>query len=118
MFANRGLFFMFAGAAAVAAFILAKTGDWVWGYFAKPNDLILNVGSISLALAIAVGLYRNERVFALATEVTNELKKVTWPTRQETQMATLVVIVTVVIASGILGLFDAIWSWVTTLIYG
>jgi len=50
-------------------------------------------------------------------EVTNELRKVTWPTRKETQAATLVVIVTVIVAAIFLGLFDAIWSWLTSLIY-
>ncbi|HWO93256.1 MAG TPA: preprotein translocase subunit SecE [Dehalococcoidia bacterium] len=41
-----------------------------------------------------------------------ELRKVTWPTRQETQNLT-VVVVTVAIAIGIvLGVFDFVFSWV------
>ncbi len=47
-----------------------------------------------------------------------ELKKVTWPTRKETQAATIVVIVTVIIAAMILGAFDTVWSFFTDRIYG
>jgi preprotein translocase SecE subunit len=32
--------------------------------------------------------------------------------------STIIVIVTTVIASGFLGVFDAVWSWVTRMIYG
>ena len=51
-------------------------------------------------------------------EAWSELKKVTWPTRKETQAATLVVVVTVIIAAMLLGLFDMVWSWLTDRIYG
>ena len=50
--------------------------------------------------------YRNEQVFASVVEVTRELEKVTWPTRKETSAATIVVIVTVLIAALILSSFD------------
>jgi preprotein translocase subunit SecE len=40
-----------------------------------------------------------------------ELKKVHWPTRQETQRATVAVIVGVVIVAAYLGLCDFVLSW-------
>jgi preprotein translocase subunit SecE len=41
-----------------------------------------------------------------------ELKKVHWPTRKETQAATLVVIIGVMVVALYLGLVDVVISWV------
>jgi preprotein translocase subunit SecE len=41
-----------------------------------------------------------------------ELKKVHWPTRKETQAATLVVIIGVMVVALYLGLVDVVLSWV------
>ena len=54
----------------------------------------------------------------LASEVVEELTKVTWPTRAETGAATVVVIVTVLLCSAYLGVFDAMWLWLTDKILG
>lgn len=99
------------------AFMAVKTTEWLWSYFDKPNDLLVSGIGILVGGAAAFIAWRNENLFTKATEVTMELKKVTWPTRKETQAATVVVIVTVIIASMFLGIFDLIWSWATGLIY-
>ena len=52
----------------------------------------------------ALALYRNEKVSRVAHEVVGELAKVTWPTRKETQVSTIVVIVTSIIAAVIVGI--------------
>jgi preprotein translocase subunit SecE len=41
-----------------------------------------------------------------------ELKKVHWPSRKETQAATVVVIVGVIVVALYLGLVDAVLAWV------
>ena len=48
----------------------------------------------------------------------DELARVTWPSREETGNATVVVIVTVLVCSVYLGVFDAFWMWVTNMILG
>ena len=45
-------------------------------------------------------------------DIFSELKKVTWPTRQETAYLTMVVIIVAVAAGIVLGLVDIIFSWV------
>ena len=40
-----------------------------------------------------------------------ELKKVRWPTRQEAQNLTLVVLAVTVVMAAVLGLLDAFYSW-------
>ena len=44
-------------------------------------------------------------------EVFDELRKVVWPTRQETMQTTLVIIVVVIILSLLLGLIDLFLKW-------
>ena len=109
MGSNKIVHLMFAVGALLATFLLSKAGDWVWSYFSKPNDLLVNGVALLVAVSAAVVAYRNERVFAAATEVTRELEKVTWPSRKETSAATIVVIVTVAIAAVVLSTFDFIW---------
>jgi preprotein translocase subunit SecE len=113
---NKYVHLLFAIGALIAAFLLSKTTDWVWSYFAKPNDMIINGGSLLVAVVGAYLAYRNERVFAAAYDVTAELEKVTWPTRKETYAATVVVIVTVAISSIILWGFDMIWGSLANLV--
>ncbi len=117
MGSNRWVHLMFAVGGILAAFMAVKTAEWIWSYFDKPNDLLVSGIGILVGGAAAFIAWRNEDLFTKATEVTMELKKVTWPTRKETQAATVVVIVTVIIASIFLGVFDLIWSWATGLIY-
>jgi len=52
------------------------------------------------------------------TEVVSELRKVHWPTRQETVAATVVVIVVVLIVSLWLGTVDAMISFLFTRFLG
>ncbi len=47
-----------------------------------------------------------------AEEIISELRKVTWPTREETFNLTLVVIVVTVIVGAFLGGVDMLFSWI------
>ena len=120
MGANRYVHMMFAAGGLLLALLLVQMGDWLWTFVskAKPPDLYINLGGFILAALITFRLWRSERVFGLAGEVVNELKKFTWPTRKETSAATVVVIITVMIAAIILWLFDLFWIKITSLIYG
>lgn len=109
---------LFATTGLALVFLLVKTSEWVWSYFAKPKPLIVYAGSLILAGVGVFWAWRNEEIFGLASECVAELSKVSWPTRKETGMATIVVIVTVIIASLLLGVFDATWAYLTGLLYG
>jgi preprotein translocase subunit SecE len=110
---NKFVHLTFALAALLAAFVVVRASEWVWSYFAKPNDLAVNAFAILVTGTAALLTYRNERIYASVVDVTRELEKVTWPTRKETSAATIVVIVTVLIAAAILSSFDALWSFFT-----
>lgn len=113
MGANKFIHLTFAIGALLVAFLVSRAGDWIWSYFSKPNEMILNAVAVGSAALAAYVAYRNERVFATVHDITRELEKVSWPTRKETSAATVVVLVTVSIAAVILSGFDAIWSFFT-----
>lgn len=73
--------------------------------------------AMAASVGIAVALRRNERVHEYAMEVGQELSKVTWPTWKDTKRATIVVIVTTLIISMILGLLDFVWGAVSRAFY-
>ena len=77
-----------------------------------------NLAGLLTGVATAVGLRLSSRVTTLGTEIGNELAKVSWPTWKETRLSTIVVVVTSVIVSLILGFFDFVWLKVTQMIYG
>jgi preprotein translocase SecE subunit len=108
---NKYIHLTFAIGVLVVAFLVYKTGDWIWSYFAKPNDLALQAVALVCGVVGGIVAYRNERVFATAADVTRELEKVTWPTKKETYYGTIVVLVTVLIATVILAFFDMIWAF-------
>jgi len=66
--------------------------------------------ALAASAGVAIWLRRNDKIHGYAMEVGSELSKVTWPTWKDTKRATLVVIVTTLILSGILGLMDVIWG--------
>ncbi|MBL8785886.1 MAG: preprotein translocase subunit SecE [Deltaproteobacteria bacterium] len=59
---------------------------------------------------VAIWLRRHDKIHSYAMEVGSELSKVTWPTWKDTKRATLVVIITTLVLSCILGLMDVIWG--------
>lgn len=116
---RKWTYVMFAVGGLLLAYLLTQLGDWAWGFYGgRPNRLLIDGLSVAIAATATIVAVRNERLSTLATEVTTELSKVTWPTRKETFAATIVVIVTVIVASLILGVFDAVWAWLTGILLG
>ncbi len=114
----------FALAGIALAIVLSKALAGILGWFHIPDYApfgaeitVTTVVAWLAAVAITVVYYRNARYNQLANEVVQELRKVTWPSWDETRAATVVVIITTVIVSLILYFFDAVWSAATGLIY-
>ena len=114
---KRYLYFAFLAAGALAAYVVAEILTYGWEFFEQPQDFVVISVAALVGFGGAVVAYRNPIVNQLANEVIAELAKVTWPTRKETTAATIVVIVVSTIASIVLGIYDAFWSWLTDLIY-
>lgn len=116
---NKPVHLMYLCGAVLLFYLLQWTIDWVWGYVATPpSEFKISLLSGAIAVITGVVLYRHDRVYTLANEVSGELKKVTWPTPKEVRTATIVVLVMSIISALILGLFDFVWSNLTELVYG
>lgn len=55
-------------------------------------------------------LYSVKKIDVFMDDVVAELKKVTWPTREDVVRSTTVVLICILIASGILAVFDFMWG--------
>ena len=107
----------YAALALVLFWVLQQSVVLAWNLFAEPNVFIATaIGAVGAVVATIV-LYRHERFNQLTREIAVELSKVTWPSREETQVSTIVVIVTSVVAAFYFGVFDALWSALTDLLY-
>jgi preprotein translocase subunit SecE len=125
---RKWTYLLFATGGLLLAYLLTMSTSWAWEYLAtsdfagdfvgKPKGLLIDLVSFLIAGLATWAALRNERLVQLANEVTAELRKVTWPTREETFAATIVVVVTVIVASAFLAFFDTLWSWLARAIYG
>ena len=114
------------GLAVILGLSLAHGLQWIWTEFGLTDPFIFGVRDLPLTsvlgygLAAAAGFFvlKHGKTHALAVEIVDELARVTWPSREETGNATVVVIVTVLVCSVYLGVFDAFWMWVTNMILG
>ncbi len=88
-------------------------------YFADYSQLfrVLGIlGAVGVAVAIAFQTEKGRRVWAFVHDSQIEVRKVVWPTKQETIQTTLIVIVMVFIVGLFLWLLDMFLSWIVQLL--
>ena len=107
-----------SSAADIAKFTLAVLvllGGFVGYYWfndlASWQRLLILLGGMLLAAAIGYFTRAGTALRDFLVESNFELRKVVWPTRQETIQTTLVIMVVVVILSILLGLIDITLKW-------
>ena len=90
-------------------------------YFSDVRLFYRVVGMISVVIFSAFIAYQSDfgkLVYSYVTESRVELKKVTWPTKQETTQTTLGVIFVVIVVGILLWLFDMLLGWAIGTLYG
>lgn len=98
-----------AGVLLVAGIVAYYYFADAWNSWARLGVLL--VGMIAAA-AVAAFTAAGRSVREYLAESQFELRKVVWPTREETLRTTLVIIVVVIILSLLLGLIDLTLKWV------
>jgi preprotein translocase subunit SecE len=98
-------------ALAILILISAIVGFYI---FADQSVLLRTVGllicvSISVFIALQTNKGRNTWMFFQDAQI--EVRKVVWPTRQETVQTTMLVIVVVIVVAIILWLLDMFLGW-------
>jgi len=68
----------------------------------------------SIAILVALFVYKNKKYNTASFEIADELFKVDWPNGEETKNSTMVTVVVSVVLSIMLALMDMVWSALTT----
>ena len=91
-------------------------------YWAPANSLWVRIAAISACVVIALGLlyatHQGKGFLRLLTDARVELRRVSWPTKQETLTTSWQVLVVVVVTSIVLWCFDYALAWAMKLIIG
>ena len=91
-------------------------------YWAPANDIWVRVGVILACIVAAFGLlyatHQGKGFVRLLQDARIELRRVTWPTKQETITTSWQVLLVVVVASLVLWCFDYGLGWFIRLIIG
>jgi preprotein translocase subunit SecE len=105
------------------ALVVALVAVGVYGNSHYSDQSVLYRALALLALAaVAIFVAINTAKGAAISEVIRgafvELRKVVWPTRQETNQTTLIVVVVVIITSIILWMLDSLFGFIASRIIG
>ena len=97
------------------------TGMILFYYYSDVRLFYRVLGMISVIIFSAFIAYQSDfgkLVYSYVTDSKVELKKVTWPTKQETTQTTLGVIFVVIVVGILLWLFDMLLGWAIGTLYG
>ena len=104
-----------------AAAILAAVAVVGNQYFSAEPLLYRVLGIVVLAVAasfVALQTAKGGAFFTLVKEARTEIRKVVWPTRQETTQTTLIVVAVVLVMALLLWGLDSLLGWLVSLIVG
>jgi preprotein translocase subunit SecE len=105
----------------IAAYVLTRAFTSLFGVLEISNRAILGdnftlatLAGVLFGGALLGGLYMGQRSKTFVGDALDEVSKVAWPEWAETKMNTFVVIIFSFVAAAILGVFDAVFAWLTS----
>jgi preprotein translocase subunit SecE len=120
----RFVYATYMGGAMLVAFLVAKMAHVGWyrlgqwkPEFGEPRDEIVYVLAALVGGGVALYYWRKPESRQYATEVAEELSKVSWPNRKEVTNSTAVVLFYTLFATVFFALLDQFWKYVTDKIY-
>lgn len=90
-------------------------------YYSAQPLLYRVLGILVLAAAagfVALQTVKGRAFFSLAKEARAEIRKVVWPTRQETTQTTMIVVAVVLVMALVLWGLDSLLGWLVSMIVG
>jgi preprotein translocase subunit SecE len=125
----RFVYAAYMAGAMLIAFLVAKSGQLAWyrlgqwkpelGAMLRDEVAYVVIYVVAGVIGVGVALYywRKPESRQYATEVAEELSKVTWPSRKEVTGSTTVVLFYTLFATVFFALMDQFWKYVTDKIY-
>ena len=102
----------------VALLGLGVYGNWHY----QDESLLMRVlgllGIAAVAIGVALQTVRGAAIWTLLKESRAEIRRVVWPTRDETLQTTVIVLVLVLVFAFILWLLDSVLSWFVSAVIG
>ncbi len=102
-------------------FVLVASGVYGNSYFSGSSWVYRTIGLVvlaAIAALIAAQTAKGRGFVELGVEAKTEIRKVVWPTREETTHTTLIVVAAVLVLSVILYLLDTALSWLLKVLLG
>ena len=98
---------------AIAVLVVIST---IAGFYVfSEHSFLLRLGGLVIGIAVSIGIAmqteKGRRLWIFCQDSQIEVRKVVWPTRQETLQTTMIVILVVIIVSIILWLLDMFLGW-------
>lgn len=93
-------------------------GNWYFGDESLLIRVAALLGVAVLAAFVAVQTERGRNTWTLIKESRSEIRRVVWPTNQETTQTTVIVLVLVVIFALILWGLDTLLGWLVSSVIG
>jgi preprotein translocase subunit SecE len=120
----RFVYAAYMAGAMLVAFLVARGGHLIWyklgqwkPELGEPRDEAVYIAGAVVGALVALYYWRKPEARQYATEVAEELSKVTWPSRKEVVNSTTVVLVYTLFATVFFALMDQFWKYVTDKIY-
>jgi len=103
--------------------VAALLGGGVYGnWYYQDESLLIRVAALlagaAVAVFIAIQTERGRNTWNLMKEARSEIRRVVWPSNQETTQTTMVVLVLVLIFALILWGLDSLLSWFVSSVIG
>ena len=122
---QRFVFAAYFVLAMLVAFVADKAVGVVWyrlsqwkPAFGEPREDVAIVVALAAAIGTTLWAWKHENVRRLIEEVATELGQVTWPSKDDVGRSTAVVVGTTILATVFFALMDALWRFLTNLVYG
>jgi len=113
---QKWVYLSYVAASGLLAYIVYQFLFWASALYdleARVNnfDVVSSIASVALGAILFIFLAKHRKTNGYMQEVVLELSRVTWPTVNEAQKTTIVVMIMVVLAGIFLGLVDILWVW-------
>jgi preprotein translocase subunit SecE len=106
----------------IVVLVVVVAGVYGNSHFASEYSVVIRLVALLLLAAlagfVAAKTAQGQAFIALGLEAKTEIRKVVWPTREETTYTTLIVVAAVLVLALILYALDSLLSWLLRVLVG